>query len=130
LLQLTKGANDATLEGEPQHVPVDRFKANLSHIISLVRSPISPYYDAETRVLLITCPPVMEKAWTAHLRNVRIQRGEVDVDKPARSKESPKIYSTACKEVAQQEGVPVVDLYTGIIDAAGGDDEEKLAPFF
>jgi lysophospholipase L1-like esterase len=130
LMTIWFGTNDSVLEGESQHVPLDKYKANLSHLVSLVRSPMSPYQDPQTRIVLITCPPVMEKAWTAHLAKVRLERGESDVNKPSRSKENARLYAQACKDVAEQEELPVVDAYAEVIRAAGGDSEDQLAPFF
>lgn len=132
LLLLTgPGANDAVLPGRPQHVPLDRYKANLTKLISMVKKPASPYYSPDTRLILITAPPIIPSAWRDHCVGMWKQnacRGpEPEED---RDTEVTKRYVDACMEVAKQEGVEVVNAWTGIVEAAGGSDKDSLAPFF
>ncbi|KAG2061679.1 SGNH hydrolase [Suillus hirtellus] len=109
LLTIWYGANDAAPAPSPQHVPIDRFKTNLSHIIQMVKSPTSAYYSPETRIILITPPPVNTKQW----------------DKPdsPRVFETTRSYAGAVKEVGEKENVPVADVWTKIFDAAGRSEE-------
>ena len=121
LLTIWLGANDATFPGEQQHAPLDLFKANLSKMIHLVRDPDSEWYSPETRIILIAPPPVNAAQWLQFLRTEAANpRDTVD-----RSLEGSKIYANAVKEVATQEQVPVVDLWTLFWEAAG-EKEDNL----
>ncbi|KAG1891326.1 hypothetical protein F4604DRAFT_407382 [Suillus subluteus] len=42
-------------------VPRDRYKANLSHLVQMVKLPTSAYYSPETRMILITPSPMNTK---------------------------------------------------------------------
>ncbi|GAA5885218.1 hypothetical protein JCM6882_009523 [Rhodosporidiobolus microsporus] len=117
------GANDSALPGEPQHVPLDEYTSNLREIVALVRSPDSPYHSPSTSLLLITPPPFYPPDWI----QVRISRGLPPHDD--RKQENTKKYVEAVKKVGEEEGVPVVDIFTPIFEAAGG-KEEGLKPFF
>lgn len=125
------GANDAVLPGRPQHVPLERYKQNLSKLVGMVKDPSSPYHSPDTRIVLITAPPIVPAAWRAHCVERWKQNGSQGPE-PAedRSPEVTKQYAVACVEVAKQEGVEVVDAWTSIVDAAGGSDGESLAPYF
>ena len=109
ILTIWYGANDAAPAPSPQHVPIDRYKANLGHIIQMVKSSASAYYSPETRIILITPPPVNTKQWL----------------KP----ESPRVFETtrsyaeAVKEVGEKENVPVADIWTQMFDGAGRSEE-------
>ncbi|KAG2147129.1 SGNH hydrolase-type esterase domain-containing protein [Suillus cothurnatus] len=107
LLTIWYGANDAALAPSPQHVPIDRYKTNLSHIIQMVKSPTSAYYSPETRIILITPPPVNTKQW----------------DSTSRAFETTRSYAGAVREVGEKENVPVADVWTKIFDAAGRSEE-------
>ncbi|KAG2349588.1 SGNH hydrolase [Suillus weaverae] len=109
LLTIWYGANDAAPAPNTRHVPRDRYKANLCHLIQMVKLPTSAYYSPETRIILITPPPVNTMQW----------------GKP----ESPRVFETtrsyaeAVKEVGEKENVPVADIWTQIFDAAGRSEE-------
>ncbi|KZT29891.1 GDSL Lipase/Acylhydrolase [Neolentinus lepideus HHB14362 ss-1] len=113
LMTIWFGANDACLKPSPQHVPLPTFSANLSKLINFVKSPSSPYYCSSTRVILITPPPVNT-----------LQRGSLLAarDPPRvldRDFDVTQQYAEAVKEVGKKEGVPVVDIWTSIWEAAG-----------
>ena len=85
----------------------------------MVTDPESPWYSAATKVILITPPPVNT-----------YQRG-VDLDPPLRLErlfETTKAYAEAVGEVGTKEGVPVVDVWNALYDAAGR-DEKALSQF-
>jgi len=103
LLTIWYGANDAAVDGDSQHVPVNRFKSNLKQMIDMIRSPASSWYSPDTRIVLITPPPVNTDMWNNHTR---------DFD---RTRE----YAEAVKEVAQETQLPVLDTWTTLYDAAG-----------
>ncbi|OJA11935.1 hypothetical protein AZE42_06382, partial [Rhizopogon vesiculosus] len=101
LLTIWYGANDAAPAPSTHHVPRDRFKENLSHLVQMVKLPTSPYYSPETGIILITPPPLNTKQWA----------------RP----EYPRLfeYAEAVKEVGEKENVPVADIWTAIFDGAG-----------
>lgn len=109
LLTIWFGANDAAPAPFQQHVPIDRYKANLSHLVRMVKSPTSAYYSPETRIILITPPPVNTKQWNRP-------------DNP-RIFETTKSYAEAVKEVGEKENVSVADIWTSIFDSAGRSEE-------
>ena len=43
-----------------------------------------------------------------------------------RERVTMKKYAEACKDVARKANVPVIDLHTALVEAAGGDDEAHL----
>ncbi|KAG9318860.1 SGNH hydrolase-type esterase domain-containing protein [Chiua virens] len=105
LLTIWFGANDAALPPSTQHVPRDRYKTNLTCLVNMVKSPTSAFYSPDTRVILITPPPVNTHQWTN-----------------GRDFEETKLYAAAAKEVGAQVGVPVADAWTEIWEAAGRDE--------
>lgn len=125
------GANDAVLPGRPQHVPLDRYKSNLSKLVATVKNPSSPYYSPDTRLILITPPPIIPASWRAHCVSMWRQNGgqgpEPEEDRDPRV---TKQYVDACVEVAKGEGVELVNAWSSIVTAAGGSDGERLAPYF
>ncbi|GAA5994136.1 hypothetical protein JCM11641_003833, partial [Rhodosporidiobolus odoratus] len=123
LMTIWLGANDSALPGEPQHVPIDDYTSNLREIISLIRSPTSPYHSPSASLILITPPPIYPPDWAI----VRASRGLPD--RPDREQSNTKAYAEAVKRLGEEEGVPVVDAYSAIWDAAGG-KEGNLKPFF
>jgi len=110
ILTIWYGANDASPAPSPQHVPLDRFKANLSHLTQMVTSPTSPHYSPDTRIILITPPPVNTYQWDSRVFDVT------------------KSYAEAVKEVGLKEGLPVADIWTSIWEAAGK-DERSLSKY-
>ncbi|EPQ54261.1 SGNH hydrolase [Gloeophyllum trabeum ATCC 11539] len=113
LLTIWFGANDACIPPSPQHVPLPTFSANLSKLINLVKSPDSPYHSPSTRVILITPPPVNTYQRGADLAT---RNPPLDLD---RKFEVTQQYAEAVKEVGAKEGVPVVDIWSSIWEAAG-----------
>ncbi|CDO74873.1 hypothetical protein BN946_scf185004.g23 [Trametes cinnabarina] len=122
LLVIWFGANDAAPPPKDQHVPLDRFRANLRKLLWMVRSPESPRYSPDTRIVLMTPPPVN----TA--QRERAQRAKSPLKELDRDFEMTRRYAEAVGEVGQQESVPVVDLWGKLYDAAGR-KEESLEEF-
>ncbi|KAH9923983.1 SGNH hydrolase [Epithele typhae] len=120
LLVIWFGANDAALPVRDQHVPLERYKANLAHLITAVRSPDSPRHSPDTRIVLMTAPLVNTHQWGVR----QAERGNV-MD---RDFETTRTYAAAAKELGAAKGVPVVDLWTKIYDAAG-QEEAALSGF-
>ncbi|CAK9275446.1 unnamed protein product [Sphagnum jensenii] len=101
------GANDAALpvpDGKHFHVPLPQYKANLHQIVSHIKS------NSETTVVvLITPPPLDDEAWIEFRRANYNKQPEA---LPDRINEVTKLYAQACKEVAKEACVPVIDLWS------------------
>ncbi|EIW60751.1 SGNH hydrolase [Trametes versicolor FP-101664 SS1] len=124
LLVIWLGANDAALPHSVQHVPLARYEANLAALVRAVRSPESPRYSPDTRVVLLTPPPVQPARWAAALAGFT---GSA-VQAPDRSLEESRRYAEGVRAVAGREGVAVADVWGKIWEAAGG-DEERVGEF-
>ncbi|KAG5354212.1 Isoamyl acetate-hydrolyzing esterase 1 like protein [Termitomyces sp. T112] len=122
LLVIWFGANDSCIKPSPQHVPIEKFAANLREWVDIVHSPNSEFYSPETRIILITPPPV----------NTYQRRADLESRDPARyldrEFETTKSYSEAVKDVAREKKVPVTDIWTALWEAAGK-DEQSLSKF-
>nr|XP_043610779.1 GDSL esterase/lipase At5g45920 [Erigeron canadensis] len=98
------GANDACLPdryGAFQHVPIDEYKQNLFSIVSYLKKRWP-----STHVILITPPPIDEAARLLHPYN------ENPSNLPERTNEAAGNYAKACVAVAEECGVPFIDLWT------------------
>ncbi|XP_033121870.1 isoamyl acetate-hydrolyzing esterase 1 homolog isoform X2 [Anneissia japonica] len=94
------GANDAVLKGQSQkHVPLDDFRQNLKEIVDYLTEIGLP----KEKLILITPPPLDEKAWSKHCR-------VKDVSKLNRRSAVTQEYSNACCSVAKQCDVACIDL--------------------
>src|SRR4051812_46732930 len=93
ILSIWFGANDACVPPSRQHVPLDKFVSNLTHFIQMVHSPASDYYSPDTRILLLTPPPINH-----------FQR-EDDKD---RVFDVTAKYAQAVRDVGAKENIPVV----------------------
>ncbi|KAK7054947.1 isoamyl acetate-hydrolyzing esterase [Paramarasmius palmivorus] len=118
LLVIWFGANDACIKPSPQHVPITKFISNLKRMVNMVQSPRSEYYSAETRIILVTPPPVNEYQRKEDLES-RTPPKELD-----RLFDTTKEYAEAVKDVAREEEVAVVDIWTGLWDAAGREQQQ------
>lgn len=108
------GANDAVLPTNThQHVPLGRYRENLSAIVSMMR-----VWKADLPLLVITPPAVYPPSWEAHCT----QRGR-PVD---RSIEHTRSYAQVCREVCVEHKVPLVDLYAAMEDYAVGKQRQLL----
>ena len=114
LLTIWFGANDAALPGFRQHVPISRFSENLATMVRAIQTPESPWYSPETKIFLITPPPIHAPSMRADMQ-------------PTREFDNTKAYAHEVKKVGEAEGVPVVDAWTGIWEAAGKDREAVKA---
>lgn len=116
LLVIWFGANDAAPPPKAQYVPLDRFRANLRTMLSMVRAPESAWYSPDTRVVLMTPPPVSTG------QRGRAQRAKEPPRENDREFETTRRYAEAVSEVGKAEGVPVVDLWGRLYEAAGRDE--------
>lgn len=103
------GANDATLPGQTQHVPLDRFRSNIREMVSLVRDdPASPYYSPETSIILINAPSFYPEHWLDERAKKGLPR-EHD-----RDLEVTRRYAQEIKSLGEELGVPVADAYAAV----------------
>jgi isoamyl acetate esterase len=108
LMTVFFGANDATVPGDPQHVPLDDYREYLRQMA---------YHEGVrvhgTKVIFITPPPVDE--WQLDTQN--------------RNAEHTAMYAGACREVAYDLGLPCLDLWSIFMRKAGwksGEGESHL----
>ncbi|KAK8861300.1 hypothetical protein IAR55_002119 [Kwoniella newhampshirensis] len=131
LITIWLGANDACLPPTAQHVPIETYRANLHHLIAQVQSPSSAYHSPNTKIVLVNPPPIIEDAWLKSRVEKWTDFGSQG-PKPDQNRDAKvtRRYAEVCKEVAKETGVPVVDLWQAIVDAAGGEADDQLAPYF
>ncbi|KZS98929.1 SGNH hydrolase, partial [Sistotremastrum niveocremeum HHB9708] len=111
------GANDACIQPSPQYVPIPKFKSNLTHIIHRFTSTDSPFYSPETKIILMTPPPINTYQRGAEL-GARNPPQKLD-----REFNNTKAYADAVKEVAAAEGTVLVDIWEAVYDKAGRDEK-------
>ncbi|KAF8162905.1 SGNH hydrolase-type esterase domain-containing protein [Crassisporium funariophilum] len=118
VLAIWFGANDACIQPSPQHVPLAKFKANLVHMVNMLKSPTSPHYSPTTRIILITPPPV----------DTYQRRADLEAREPPlaldRMFEVTRAYAKGVQEVGMAEGVPVVDVWTTLWIGADRNERE------
>ncbi|KAL2834177.1 SGNH hydrolase-type esterase domain-containing protein [Aspergillus cavernicola] len=108
------GANDASLLGSSQHVPLDVYKMNLARI---VQHPAT--VAQKPRILIITPTPVNEY----QLQGFDEGKGN---SHPSRVNSQTRLYAEAAGEVAGSLKLPVVDLWTAFMTAAGWKEGQPL----
>ncbi|GAA6050096.1 hypothetical protein JCM3770_001368 [Rhodotorula araucariae] len=103
LMTIWLGANDAVLPGEPQHVPLARYEANLRAIVALARERVP-----EAGLVLITPTPYYPESWL----DERVRRGLPRTHD--RAPERTREYANAVKRLGEELGVPVADAHTPV----------------
>ena len=120
LFTLFLGANDATLPGEPQHVPLPEYTANLTKILTYPALLAHP----DVKRIVITPAPVDEYQ-LAFPATATSTSTSTDPDSaatetgPSRTALNTRAYAMACREAGSALGLPVVDLWTLFMSAAG-----------
>ncbi|KAJ2777297.1 isoamyl acetate-hydrolyzing esterase [Coemansia javaensis] len=109
LLTVFFGANDAQYEGYRAHVPLDEYQANLERIIDAVRSPRSLLYSPDTRILLITPPPLGDKLYAEYENPDYGLRKVIERDHATSAR-----YVEAARATAARLGLVCVDLFAAI----------------
>lgn len=108
------GANDAALSDrigkKVQHVPLPEYRENLRKIISHIKGIRTAH------VVLITPPPVDEETWS---KTEMEEHGAKPEELPSRSNVQTGAYAEACVEVAKEEGVAVIDLWSTMQEKPG-----------
>ncbi|KAK0450699.1 GDSL Lipase/Acylhydrolase [Armillaria borealis] len=122
ILTIWFGANDACIKPSPQHVPLGQFTSNIKYLIDLVHSSKSPHYSPDTRIILITPPPVNTYQRSADLQ---ARSPPLALD---RLFETTRQYAQAVIDVGREASVPVVDVWAALWNAAG-QDERALSKF-
>lgn len=124
------GANDAVIEGMWQHVPLDRFKTNLETLVNRVQCPNSKWYSPQTRVVLVSCPPVVvQDRHAAQMKKWKEFGAKGEHPWPDRKPELTKEYAKAAVEVGREMKVPTLDVYDALVKAAGSEEQGDLARF-
>lgn len=127
------GANDASLPPCAQALSLDKYVANLNHYIFSLVEPASEYYQPEARIVLITPPPLVQAMRLEQPLPPHIPKGEQGKE---RNLEYTRKFKDACLEVgkawdAKTGGkVKVLDAWTTIVDAAGGEQDDLLRPLY
>ena len=127
------GANDATLPPCTQALSLDKYVANLNHYIFSLVEPASEYYQPEARIVLVTPPPLVQSMRLEQPLPPHVPKGEQGKE---RNLEYTRKFKDACLEVgnawdAKTGGkVRVLDAWTTIVDAAGGEQDDLLRPLY
>ncbi len=90
-------------------------------MIIIIKSSDSPYYSPETRILLITPPPLDEDAWKKHQND---QGKTLD-----RKSEITAKYAQTCVDLAIEMNVPVLNSWKLFTDKVVEDDHVTLNDF-
>ncbi|BDA43364.1 Isoamyl acetate-hydrolyzing esterase 1 homolog [Coccomyxa sp. Obi] len=110
LVTIFFGANDAALPDRlsaRQHVPVEEYRGNLLSIVQHVQS-------LGTKDIVLITPPPLDEA--ARIRHNQQQDEEVSeaTSIPERTNSFTSEYAAAAKQLANELGLPVLDLFTEI----------------
>ncbi|KAJ1883568.1 isoamyl acetate-hydrolyzing esterase [Coemansia sp. RSA 1722] len=108
LLTICFGANDSMLAPGSKHVPLERFASNLRQLVHMVKDPESEYYSPDTRIVLITPPPVGDNMYKTFAEKAGASE--------KRDNKVTKLYADAARDVAQELDVRCIDLWTAIED--------------
>ncbi|KAJ2503331.1 isoamyl acetate-hydrolyzing esterase [Coemansia sp. RSA 1972] len=106
LLIVGFGTNDAGLPFTGKGNPLDKYTDDLTYIIKMVKDVGSEYYQKSARVLVVTPPPIGDKLLQKISDEKHEQRGWYN--------NRTQTYAQAAIRVANNEKVPVVDVYSEI----------------
>lgn len=123
LFSVFLGANDARLHDEQnaasepnQHVDEDEYRANILKILDF-----APLLAHKPRFVLVTPPPIDERLCLATDRQKGMSWKRREAQVTAR-------YAQVVRDVGKERGVPVVDLWTALINRVGGWDGKGPIP--
>lgn len=103
---------------------LEKYIANLNHFVSSLADPESAYYLPEARLVLITPQPFVQA-----MRDEAGQKAKLDL-------EHSRKYKDACLAIGSEwakrsaGNVQTLDYWKLMVDAAGGETEKALRPFF
>ncbi|OJD11817.1 hypothetical protein AJ78_07485 [Emergomyces pasteurianus Ep9510] len=133
LMTVFFGANDAVLPGFQQHVPISTYKDSLTKILT---HPLIKAHK-ETNLLLLTPPPVNEYQFSSSNNTGTDATTDPDpgpgpgtAPVPTslmRKASQTKLYADACRQVGKALNVPVADIWTAFMTAAGWSPGMPLA---
>lgn len=112
----------ATVHTAGRAVPLEDYSANINKMIESFLEPTSELYLPGVRIALMTPPPVV-----------------VSMRKPENAKvelDHTRKYKDACLSIGKEwlgksEGrVQIIDCWKTLIEAAGGEEDDLLRPFF
>lgn len=111
LMTVFFGANDASsFEFNPrQHVPLFKYKENLKRIVSVIHQEC----DGNVKIVIIGPPPIHHEA---RLRYQVERYGEKATGKLERTCELAGEYSNAAKDIADELGLPFLNLWKNMLD--------------
>ncbi|KAJ1813846.1 isoamyl acetate-hydrolyzing esterase [Coemansia sp. RSA 2598] len=108
LLTICFGTEDSMLAPGDKHVPLKKYADNLRQIVQLVKDPESQYYSPDTRIVLITPPPVGDSMYKAFAEKTGASQ--------RRENKATKLYADAVRSLAHELDVKCIDLWTAIED--------------
>ncbi|EHA25238.1 hypothetical protein CBS147343_6215 [Aspergillus niger] len=114
LMTIWFGANDASLPGFEQHVPIETYKQNLRNII---QHPLTKAQNP--RIMIITPPPINEY----QLAGFDAMKGNPH---PTRTNAHARKYGQAAREVAAEFGLPVADVWSAFMSTVGWKEGQPL----
>lgn len=83
----------------------------MNTLLDIIQNPESPNYYPGMRIILITQPPLNEAQWG--------KRCADQGDPLNRTAEDAKKYAEAVRQIGQERGVVVADLWTRLTEVAG-----------
>jgi lysophospholipase L1-like esterase len=104
LMTIFFGANDSGLPIAKAHVPIERYKDNLTTMVNMIKDTNSEYYNPSIRLVLITPPPVDEVKWK--------ERCENQGDELNRTNENARLYGEVVKQIAREHGIVAIDVWS------------------
>lgn len=101
------GANDASLPGSKQHIPIPQYQANLKEMIRICREFVGTRSFKGTKLLLLTPTPLNEEIWGKHcLEKGRSLDRNINVTLK---------YRDACIDVAKETGTDYLDTWSVLL---------------
>ncbi|MEW5305717.1 MAG: hypothetical protein WDW36_008237 [Sanguina aurantia] len=105
-----------------QHIPLEEYRRNLRAILATVQGNAS---GPGVRVLLVTPPPVHGPG-RIHYRTERFGKAGVEGKPLDRTNENTGLYAAAVCALAEERGLPVLDLHSLLNAKAQKEGEDKF----
>lgn len=110
------GANDACLSNAEQHIPLEIYAENYRRLLT---DPSIKRHNPDIKILALNAPPICE--YKNQQRDVSKGRSEI-----MRTAENTRQYAAKAIEVAEEVGIPYVDVWSGIMNHLGWKNGEPL----
>ncbi|KAJ9095994.1 hypothetical protein QFC21_005357 [Naganishia friedmannii] len=133
LVTIWFGANDASVPGTAQSVPLEKYVDNLNYYISSLVEPSSEYYQPEARVILISPPPFVHSMRLEQPLPPHVSKGEQGKE---RTLERTREFKDACLALGNEWSkktsgkVQLLDLWKVIVGAIGSENDNDLRPLY